>query len=44
MKMRDIAKRLSLSEADLYRKQRIAIDAVVKKIIEMETSFLENQE
>ncbi len=43
MKMRDIAKRLSLSEADLYRKQRIAIDGVVKKIITMETAFLQNQ-
>ncbi len=43
MKMRDIAKRLALSEADLYRKQRIAIDGVVKKIVEMETSFLQNQ-
>jgi hypothetical protein len=43
MKMRDIAKRLALSEADLYRKQRIAIDGVVKKIVEMETTFLQNQ-
>ncbi|HAF62179.1 MAG TPA: hypothetical protein DCK95_07630 [Anaerolineaceae bacterium] len=42
MKMRDIAKRLSLSEADLYRKQRIAIEMVAKKIIEMETSYLLN--
>ena len=40
MKMRDIAKRLALSEADLYRKQRIAIELVAKKIIEMETSYL----
>ena len=40
MKMRDIAKRLALSEADLYRKQRIAIELVAKKIIEIETSYL----
>ncbi len=43
MKMRDIAKRLSLSEADLYRKQRIAVDGVVKKLVEMETTYLQNQ-
>ena len=42
MKMRDIAKRLALSEADLYRKQRIAIEAVAKKMINMETSYLTN--
>lgn len=42
MKMRDIAKRLALSEADLYRKQRIAIEVVAKKIIEMETSYFSN--
>ena len=40
MKMRDIAKRLALSEADLYRKQRVAIELVAKKIIELETSYL----
>ena len=40
MKMRDIAKRLSLSEADLYRKQRVAIELVAKKIIEMETNLI----
>lgn len=43
MKMRDIAKRLSLSEADLYRKQRIAIDGIVKKIVEIEATYLQNQ-
>jgi len=43
MKMRDIAKRLSLSEADLYRKQRIAIASVAKKIIEMESAYLQCQ-
>ena len=35
-KMRDIAQRLAMSEADLYRKQRVAIDAVASAIREME--------
>lgn len=35
-KVRDIARRLALSEADLYRKQRIAIENVANAIIEME--------
>lgn len=35
-KARDVASRLSVSEADLYRKQRVAIEEVSKAIIEME--------
>lgn len=35
-KVRDIAKRLAMSEADLYRKQRVAIESVAKTIIDME--------
>ena len=35
-KVREIAQRLAVSEADLYRKQRVAIEAVTKAIIEME--------
>jgi hypothetical protein len=35
-KVREIASRLSMSEADLYRKQRVAIDAVADAILEME--------
>jgi len=35
-KVREIASRLAMSEADLYRKQRIAIEAVAKVIIELE--------
>ncbi|BAJ63021.1 histidine kinase N-terminal 7TM domain-containing protein [Anaerolinea thermophila] len=35
-KVRDIAMRLAMSEADLYRKQRVAIEAVAKAILEME--------
>ena len=35
-KVRDIALRLAMSEADLYRKQRVAIDAVANAILDME--------
>jgi hypothetical protein len=35
-KVRDIAQRLAMSESDLYRKQRIAIEAVAKSLSEME--------
>jgi len=35
-KVREIALKLSMSEADLYRKQRVAIEAVSKAIMEME--------
>jgi hypothetical protein len=35
-KVREIALRLAMSEADLYRKQRIAIETVAKIIVDME--------
>jgi hypothetical protein len=35
-KVREVAMRLAMSEADLYRKQRVAIDSVAKAIMEME--------
>lgn len=35
-KVREIAQRLAMSEADLYRKQRVAIEEVAKTIVEME--------
>lgn len=35
-KVREIAMRLAMSEADLYRKQRIAIEAVARAIMDME--------
>lgn len=38
-KVKDIARKLALSEADLYRKQRIAIEAVSRRLIEMEKSL-----
>jgi hypothetical protein len=40
-KVRDVAARLAMSEADLYRKQRVAIEAVAKAILEMEVNQLE---
>lgn len=41
-KVREVAMRLAMSEADLYRKQRIAIEAVAKAILEMETQVHEH--
>lgn len=35
-KVRDVAMRLAMSEADLYRKQRVAIEEVARAIAEME--------
>jgi hypothetical protein len=35
-KVREVATRLSMSEADLYRKQRVAVDAVASVILDME--------
>ena len=35
-KVREIAMKLALSEADLYRKQRVAIDLIAEEIVKME--------
>ena len=40
-KVREVALRLAMSEADLYRKQRVAIEAVAQAIIEMENQARE---
>ena len=40
-KVRDIAMRLAMSEADLYRKQRVAIEAVARAIGEMEAEAMQ---
>jgi hypothetical protein len=40
-KVREVALRLAMSEADLYRKQRVAIEAVAEAVIEMESSLEE---
>jgi hypothetical protein len=39
-KVREIARRLAMSESDLYRKQRVAIEAVAQTLIEMEREEL----
>jgi hypothetical protein len=41
-KVREVALRLAMSEADLYRKQRVAIEAVAAAIMEMESKMVEN--
>jgi len=38
-KVREVAARLAMSEADLYRKQRVAVEAVAKSILEMENQI-----
>lgn len=43
-KVRDIAMRLAMSEADLYRKQRVAIEAVARGIAEMEREAVSEEE
>lgn len=40
-KVRDVARRLALSEPDLYRKQRVAIEIVAASLIEMEAACAE---
>ena len=40
-KVREIAARLAMSEADLYRKQRVAIEAVAQAILDMEQHIRE---
>lgn len=42
-KVREVAMRLAMSEADLYRKQRVAIQAVAKAIIAMEQQAREEE-
>jgi len=40
--VREVARRLAMSESDLYRKQRVAIEAVTQTLIEMEREELGN--
>ncbi len=42
-KVREIAMRLAMSEADLYRKQRVAVEAVAAAIVEMEQKAREDE-
>lgn len=43
-KVREVAGRLSMSEADLYRKQRVAVEAVARAILEMEANLSQTKE
>ena len=36
LKVRDIAQRMAMSESDLYRKQRVAIEALARQLVAME--------
>src|SRR5574341_1330244 len=42
-KVRDVAMRLAMSESDLYRKQRIAIESVASAIVDMERAATEGK-
>jgi hypothetical protein len=42
-KVREVAMRLAMSEADLYRKQRVAIESVAHSLLEMEKDILEQR-
>ncbi len=43
-KVREVAQRLALSEPDLYRKQRVALDAVADTLLDMENSAYDQRE
>jgi len=43
-KVRDVALRLAMSEADLYRKQRVAVEAVTEAILKMENELPDENE
>jgi hypothetical protein len=42
-RVREIARRLAMSESDLYRKQRVAIEAVARSLAEMEREEVHHQ-
>ena len=43
-RVRDVARRLAMSESDLYRKQRVAIENVARTIATMERATLDESE
>jgi hypothetical protein len=43
-KVRDVALRLAMSESDLYRKQRVAIEEVARQIEQMERTVIASRE
>jgi hypothetical protein len=42
-KVRDVALRLAMSESDLYRKQRVALEEVARVLAEMERQEQQNE-
>jgi hypothetical protein len=42
-KVREVARRLAVSESDLYRKQRVAIEAIAQMLAEMEREEVRDQ-
>lgn len=44
LRVRDVARRLAMSESDLYRKQRVAIENVARTISVMEREMAEDEE
>ena len=44
LRVRDVARRLAMSESDLYRKQRVAIAEVAKALADLEQSGAEPAE
>jgi len=44
LKVREVAKRLAMSESNLYRKQRVAIKAAAQMVAEMEREEIRNHE
>ena len=43
-RVRDVARRLAMSESDLYRKQRVAIENVAQTVATMEKAFAEDSD
>jgi hypothetical protein len=43
-KVREVASRLAMSEADLYRKQRIAVESVARTVLKLETEAQKKEE
>ncbi len=43
-RVRDVARRIAISESDLYRKQRVAIEEVARRIAEMEQEIRTTEE
>jgi DNA-directed RNA polymerase specialized sigma subunit len=43
LRVRDVAQRLAMSESDLYRKQRVAIEEVAHALAEMEQEQQQNR-